>query len=234
MSVAGERVLDLVVWHSLGGAHAGLARTNARARRYLPDVAPFADVADASPESLQALADLLVPGEAAVIMRTPALPHEVPVVQMTSMGMLRQMVARARPPRADRGGVVLLTRDDVPEIRALTALTNPGPFEARTFELGRFYGLRVGGQLIAMAGERMKLPGFTEISAVCTHPDHRGKGHARHLVEVLEEEIFARGETPFLHVLETNVAAGRLYLEMGFEVRHATEVLVLQRPALVA
>jgi predicted GNAT family acetyltransferase len=234
MTIAGERALDLVVWHSLGGAHAGLARASSMARRYLPDVAPFADVLEPSPESLQALAALIEPGEAAVIMRTPALPHEVPAVEMTSMGMLRQMVARSPPPSTDRAGIVLLTRDDVPEIRALTALTNPGPFEARTFELGKFYGTRVDGKLIAMAGERMKPLGFTEISAVCTHPDHRGQGHARRLVRLLEAEIFARGETPFLHVLESNVSAGRLYLDMGFEVRHTTEVLVLQRPAPVA
>src|ERR1700675_601744 len=87
-----------------------------------------------------------------------------------------------------------LTQADVPEMLALTKLTKPGPFAARTREMGDYFGIRKEGVLVAMAGERLRVPGFTEISAVCTHPEHLGQGYARRLVTLLLERIHARGE----------------------------------------
>ena len=229
MSLVAERVLDRAVWNTLGAAHARLALGGDRARRFCPDVAPFADIPDESPASLAALADLVAAGETLLTMSTPSL-RVVPGLAATVFGNLRQMVARTRPPAVDRAGIVELTAADIPDMRALADLTHPGPFEARTSQLGRFYGIRRHGELVAMAGERMKPTGFTEISAVTTRADHRKQGIARRLVEVLETDIFSRGETPFLHVLETNVNAERLYLDMGFEIRLTTQVIALQKP----
>jgi predicted GNAT family acetyltransferase len=111
----------------------------------------------------------------------------------------------------------------------LTDLTKPGPFGARTHELGDFYGIRIGGKLAAMAGERMKVDGHTEVSAVCTHPDHLGKGYAAALMRAVMRGIRARGETPFLHSRADNTRAIGLYEKLGFRQRLAGHFVVLTR-----
>src|SRR5262249_1306565 len=121
-----------------------------------------------------------------------------------------------------------LTAADVPEMISLTRLTQPGPFGERTREMGDYFGIRVNGKLAAMAGERLKVPGFTEISAVCTHPDFLGRGYARGLMGILMQRIGARGETPFLHVRKTNARAVELYERLGFRKRLEAHYAVLQ------
>jgi predicted GNAT family acetyltransferase len=111
----------------------------------------------------------------------------------------------------------------------LVAETDPGPFLTRTIELGDYLGIRSDGALVAMAGERFRLDGWTEISAVCTKPDHRGRGLASQLVGALVASIQARSQRPFLHVLSTNTGAIRLYEEIGFRVRQAATLSVLTR-----
>ncbi|MEI9852841.1 MAG: GNAT family N-acetyltransferase [Sphingomonas sp.] len=118
---------------------------------------------------------------------------------------------------------------DAPEMLALATLTEPGPFHAHTHSLGDFVGIRVGGRLAAMAGERMKLPGFTEVSAVCTHPDFRGRGYAGALMRVVIGGILARGETPILHSYATNRHAIALYESLGFRTRAELVFTVLAR-----
>ena len=111
----------------------------------------------------------------------------------------------------------------------LAALTKPGPFLIRTHELGGYIGIRDQGRLVAMAGERFKLPGFTEVSAVCTHPDYRGRGYAAALTLAVATRIAARGETPFLHTFASNINAIRLYEKLGFVLRTPMSVTVLRR-----
>jgi predicted GNAT family acetyltransferase len=110
---------------------------------------------------------------------------------------------------------------------ALATATQPGPFFARTHELGTFWGVRVDGRLVAMAGERMKLPGYTEVSGVCTDPAHRGKGYAALLSRTAATQIKARGETPMLHAYASNTPAIRLYEQLGFELRTHVNVTIL-------
>jgi predicted GNAT family acetyltransferase len=112
---------------------------------------------------------------------------------------------------------------------ALATLTKPGPFLPRTHELGQFWGVKENGRLIAMAGERMKLPGFTEVSGVCTHPDFRGRGLAGVLSRVVATHIMNRGETPFLHAYAANRPAISLYESLGFRLRCNVGVTVLTR-----
>jgi predicted GNAT family acetyltransferase len=112
---------------------------------------------------------------------------------------------------------------------ALTALTKPGPFGNRTHELGTYLGIRREGKLIAMAGERLKIPGYTEVSAVCTHPEHTGHGYARILMAEVMERILGRGETPLLHVREDNVRAIELYQRLGFRLRVLLHFAVLRK-----
>ncbi|HEY4702612.1 MAG TPA: GNAT family N-acetyltransferase, partial [Streptosporangiaceae bacterium] len=127
--------------------------------------------------------------------------------------------------------VVRLGPADVPEMLDLTARTKPGPFLPRTYELGVYLGIRRDGALVAMAGERLKPPGWTEISAVCTDDAWRGHGFASRLIRVLVAGVRARGETAFLHAVATNTGAIRLYEAMGFEVRRTTLFRALRTPS---
>jgi predicted GNAT family acetyltransferase len=124
---------------------------------------------------------------------------------------------------------VRLGVDDVPAMMALTELTKPGPFSARTHELGIFLGIKVDGQLVAMAGERMKPADYTEITAVCVHPDHRGRGYGQTLLGAVARQISARGEIPFLHVFTSNTSAIALYQRQGMKIRRRLHVTVLQK-----
>jgi len=123
---------------------------------------------------------------------------------------------------------IRLTQSDVPEMMALTKLTKPGPFGARTHEMGDYFGIRNAGALAAMAGERLRLPGYTEISAVCTHPDHLGHGYASALMGELMNRICSRGELPFLHVRTENVRAIQVYQRLGFTKRASLHYVVLR------
>ncbi len=124
---------------------------------------------------------------------------------------------------------ITLGADDVAAMMALTELTKPGPFTARTHELGTFLGIRVDGRLVAMAGERMKPADYSEITAVCVHPDYRGRGYAQFLLGAVARQIVARGQIPFLHVFSKNSSAIALYRRQGMEIRRRLHVTVLQR-----
>jgi predicted GNAT family acetyltransferase len=118
---------------------------------------------------------------------------------------------------------------DSSEMIELTSLTKPGPFGTRTHELGNYLGIRREGKLVAMAGERLKVPGYTEVSAVCTHPDHTGNGYARVLMMEIVRRIRDRGETPFLHVRGDNARAIDLYKLLGFHERKFGHFAVLRK-----
>ena len=141
---------------------------------------------------------------------------------------VRQMIAARIPAPDDGDGVIALGNEDAPDMQALAELTQPGPFHARTHELGDFVGVRESGKLIAMAGMRMRVPGFTEISAVCTHPDARGRGLAAKLMRIVAGRIAARGEQLFLHVYPHNKAAIAVYEKLGFRHRADVQLTVLR------
>ncbi|WP_433223258.1 GNAT family N-acetyltransferase [Dactylosporangium sp. CS-047395] len=222
--------LDNPAWHALHGPHKRFAEGVGNAVRYQVDVAPFLTVhPDAGPEVWPDVAALAGPG--AVIAVTgdgPPPPSHWAVVEDAGGVQLVDAGVEARPePEA-----VVLTADDVPEILDLIGRTRPGPYRQRTIELGTYLGIRRDGRLVAMAGERLHLDGWTEISAVCTDPGFRGQGLATRLVRAVAHGIRERGEQPLLHAAATNVNAIRLYESIGFVLRRTTAFRVVTVGAL--
>ncbi|MEV4510812.1 GNAT family N-acetyltransferase [Dactylosporangium sp. NPDC049525] len=224
-------ILDNPVWAALGGPHQRFAERVGDAARYQTDVAPFITVAPASGASVWAdVAALAGAGEVVTITGTaPPPPEHWEVVLEVDGVQLVDVALEARPdPEA-----VELTAADVPEILDLVERTQPGPYRQRTIELGTYLGIRRDGKLVALAGERLHPPGWTEISAVCTDPAHRGQGLATRLVRAVAHGIRARGEHPFLHAAATNTNAIRLYESIGFELRRRTTFRAVRVPSLV-
>ncbi|HKR77735.1 MAG TPA: GNAT family N-acetyltransferase [Rhodanobacter sp.] len=219
--------LDRPVWASLAGLHAGLALGGTLAKRYLPEVNRFASACDDSDAALAALAALVQPGEPVFVLQVPAI--RIPSSLVASKLALGVQMVAAAPIAAEDGPdtVVPLGDADAQEMLALATLTQPGPFLRQTHRMGRFVGIRIGGELAAMAGERFRFPGYTEVSGVCTHPDFRGRGLARRLSRHVAAGIAARGDTAFLHAWKSNTAAIRLYETLGFRLRCEVNVAVL-------
>lgn len=222
--------LDRPVWSSLTTGHTALSTGGALARRYAPEVNLFASACDDTALALNELAALVQPGEQVYILQVPPIvvpPGLIAVKRAEGVQMVRTRAAPAPSAHAD---ILKLTDADAPEMLALAKLTEPGPFLARTHTMGAFIGIRSGGRLSAMAGERCRFPGYTELSGVCTHPDFRGGGLARRLSAAVAHGIEARGDKPFLHAWKTNRAAIALYQSLGFELRAEVNVAVLERP----
>jgi len=224
---ADEAQLDNPVYSALCGAHARFAQVRGRVRRYPVDVAPFLALPLLpSAQDWHDAAGLVAPGTyAAVRLLGAGLPDGWRAVQTFDVV---QMVEE-RVSGIECSEAITLGAADVPEMLELVAETEPGPFLARTVELGDYLGIRRVGALVAMAGERLRPDGWTEISAVCTRPDHRGQGLASRLVGALIASIQLRSERVFLHVLSTNTRAIRLYEELGFRVRLTSTLTVVTR-----
>ncbi|NOK32258.1 GNAT family N-acetyltransferase [Corallococcus exercitus] len=220
--------LDRPVWASLTTFHGSMAEGDARARRFVPDVNLFASARDDAPEAQAALAALVRPGERVYVLQVPPVLVPAGLRAIKTAGGV-QMVATRRLTEQSEDDIEPLTDADAPEMLALASLTEPGPFLARTHRMGRFLGIRRGGRLVAMAGERMRFPGHTEVSGVCTHPDFRGQGLARRLSTAVAAAIQRRGDRAFLHAWATNTSAIALYRSLGFEVRAEVHVAVLER-----
>lgn len=221
-------ILDRPVWNALTTRQAHLALGDpAHGLRYPADIEPFGAARDNAPDQLLALGKL-TPMDGGLALVEPHKIVPPPGLIVLFEEPVRQMVAARIPSLDDNSGIVALGAADAPDMRALAELTQPGPFYARTHELGDFVGVRENGKLIAMAGERMRVPGFTEISAVCTHPDARGRGLAARLMRIVAAKIVARGEQLFLHVYPHNTGAIAVYEKLGFRHRADVQLTVLR------
>jgi predicted GNAT family acetyltransferase len=223
--------LDNVIWKALTTLQSHLGVVNNRAGKFVAEVSILGGSADASNDAYQSLASLVGPGEL-VGLFLEEVPHLPPPWTVTAFGPMLEMVyerATCRENGRQELTFVRLGSGDVPEMLALTELTKPGPFAERTHEMGEYWGIRENGQLIAMAGERLRLPGYTEVSAVCTHPDHLGRGYATALISMLVRRICERGERPFLHVRADNSRAVQLYENLGFSKRVLLNYVRLNR-----
>ncbi len=212
--------LDNPVWHALTGPQARFADGTGLALRYEPAVSVFGALPhDPAAEAWEAMRALLGPDGAAVVFQAAAL--QPPEGWQTLMRLPGHQMVATTPIGMPDAAFTPLTADDVPDMLDLVARTKPGPFLTRTIELGRYLGLRdrEDGALVAMAGERMHLDGYTEISAVCTDERARKQGLATRLVRAIAAGIEARGETPMLHCTIENESAIRVYDALGFRIR---------------
>jgi ribosomal protein S18 acetylase RimI-like enzyme len=227
-----ELQLDNPVYVALAGAHARFAEARGRVVRYAVDVAPFMALPPEPAAGDWADAARLVGDDGYVAVAVLQVGPDTPagwrtVREFELVQMIEEDLRGVEDP-----GAVLLDRDDVPEVLELVRATDPGPFLARTIELGRYLGIRREGALVAMAGERMALDGWREISAVCTAPSHRGQGLAGRLVGAIAAGIHARSERAFLHVAATNTDAIGLYERLGLRIRARGTIHVMTPPAL--
>lgn len=225
-----HHILNRPVWNTLTTRHSQFAVGNTQAKKFLPTISPLASSKDESKESLSALADLIPQnGELVLLQVDPIiLPYEIEAVKTATC--IQFVLEKLNQPNKNvNEKIQQLTNQDIPAMVELATLTQPGPFEIGTINLGEFWGIKDEGKLVAMAGQRMKHEGFTEISGVCAHPDSRGKGYARILSAKVATHILERGETPYLHSYDTNTAAVKLYESLGFRARCSINVAMIKR-----
>jgi predicted GNAT family acetyltransferase len=228
VSAAIESALNRPIWSALTTGDRRFAEGGSLALRFPPDIAPFAATAADSPEAFAALRELLAE-DGRVALVTLDMLKRYPGFEVVREAPIIQMIADAETPAPPEGRApIVLGPSEVPEMLRLAEQTNPGPFGPRTHELGQYIGVRVDGALAAMAGERMRLDGAVEISAVCVGPEHRGKGYAAFLVAWLVRKLRGESAMPFLHAFTDNPAIA-LYERLGFTKRKTLRLTVLAR-----
>ncbi|HTK37784.1 MAG TPA: GNAT family N-acetyltransferase [Pyrinomonadaceae bacterium] len=213
-----DHILDNPIWNSLVTCHSQFSTGGDLAKRYPAEIGPFIGVPTISKETFSELARLIRSEERLYLVGLDepfptdlTIEHHEPITQMVAG-------ERATASKIDKE-VIVLSEADAPDMLELIELTFPGYFRAETRKLGKYLGIRDNGKLVAMAGERMSMTGFREVSAVCTHPDYRGRGYANHLMAQLINNMFGEGITPFLHVDIDNAKAKRVYEKLGFVER---------------
>ena len=224
--------LDNVIWQALTTRQSHFAEACAQARKFVPEVGPLAAFSEPGEEGYESLAALVPPDDTVgLFLDVPyeARPNWDFVVGAPLLQMICEDAKSSLAHSPSTANIVELGPQDSAEMIALTALTKPGPFSTRTHELGTYLGIRDSGKLVAMAGERLMVPGHTEVSAVCTHPDHTGKGYAGILMLEVMKGIRSRGETPFLHSRQDNLRAIEVYKRLGFRERKLGHFAVLRK-----
>lgn len=221
-------ILDRPVWAALTSVQAGFAVDAGAALRFHPDIGPLCAPRAYDAAGLAALATLL-PGDG-ILATMESAPHPLPPGMVAEkVADLAQLVAEGPVAPFDHPAIQRLGPADAPEMLALATLTEPGPFARSTADLGTFWGIRIDGRLAAMAGERMKLPGYGEVSAVCVHPDFRGRGLGEIVTRKAMATLAGEGFVPFLHSYADNAPALRIYAALGFRVRRVLVVTMMRR-----
>jgi predicted GNAT family acetyltransferase len=213
------------VWNALETAHSHFAVGRGPARRYPAEVVPFGALADNSQATVEQFKELLEPGEQVYVLgNAPEARNGLTVGPPLHCHQMLGPSHAAVETGAEEIDPLRLTCKDDSAMVALTTLAFPGFFRQRTCEMGTYYGIRLDGELVAMAGERLALPGLREISAVCTHPAHTGRGYAKKLMTCLMREHASAGFRSFLHVSKSNTRAIALYERLGFRVARSVSL----------
>lgn len=220
--------LDNIIWTALSTSQSHFAEVSGSARRFSPEVGPLSAFAGEARDGFESLKKLVQPKQAVALFLPEACEAPSGWKTIRSIPLL-QMLHDGNKPKPGSPDFVWLGAADIPEMLALTKLTEPGPFGQRTIELGGYIGIRREGRLAAMAGERLRIPGFAEISAVCTHPDFTGKGYAGALMTEIIHRMLDRGDIPFLHSRHDNTRAVMLYERLGFQRNAMLHLLVIGR-----
>jgi ribosomal protein S18 acetylase RimI-like enzyme len=236
-TIPDNSILDNPVWHALISGNKNLAEAggNSLVKAFPADVAPFAGLAATDADCFIAL-DELIPANRVVAVVTPEeieIPGRwKPILLMELCQMIAPTIGTDPPDHASGPAspdLIPLHSKHIPAMLDLTKLTNPGPFYNRTIEFGNYYGIFAGNQLVAMAGQRLDLGKYIEISAVCTHPDHLGHGYATTLILHLATLIRAQSAIPFLHVRTDNTGAIKIYEKLGFSIRRQMSIRIIQK-----
>jgi ribosomal protein S18 acetylase RimI-like enzyme len=218
-----------IIWHCLNGSQRHLSAGTDRARRYIKGFSPIIAFADPEEPHFDALAPFCEPGERFYCSEWAGAAGDGWTLERDARMLVMVWTGAAPPPQDPTLDAVPLRREHVPQMCALAELTRPGPFDTRTIEFGEYFGVFDGARLIAMAGERMQDRRLREVSGICTHPDHQGRGLARRLTELVVGRELARGETPFLHVVSKNAGAIALYERIGFTTAREVPVRIVSR-----
>ncbi|MGF7079387.1 GNAT family N-acetyltransferase [Mucilaginibacter sp. UYCu711] len=223
-----EHVLDNPAYNALNTGNANLANGTDRVKYFDSEVSPFIGFDDNFPANFEKLYEL-IPYERPVGFVSP-IEAEIPKQwQVIYQVPCFQMVHSGDPNHVDESNLIVLTDRHIPQMVALTKLTNPGPFSERTIDFGHYRGIFDGDKLVAMAGQRMNPLPYAEVSAVCTHPDYAGKGYAKQLLQWQVNRIIAEGNTPFLHVKCDNERPIKIYEQMGFAIRCKMYFYILKK-----
>jgi predicted GNAT family acetyltransferase len=227
-----EHVLDNPIYYALTSAHNNIAKGVDEVKYYTEDIASFAGLKDNSQENLATLYQICAAESLFVFFSK--MPVEIPVQWklLTQIDMFQLVYQSKEVPLADAEGISDLDQEHVGEMISLVELTKPGPFLSRTIELGNYTGVFIDGKLAAMAGHRFHPSPYREVSAVCTHPDHLGKGYAFRILQEQIRRILLRSEIPFLHVRNDNYGAIKLYQKLGFEIRTEMFAYVIKKEAV--
>jgi ribosomal protein S18 acetylase RimI-like enzyme len=224
-----EHVLDNPIFNALISGNSSLALGSGNTLYFPEEISPFVGLKNFSVEEFEMLAGEFPGGTT----RATFAPRQVnlPEVWIRSGGMeIYQMVHEGLLPTADsQHAVSPLSDEHIDAMLELTKLTNPGPFNRRTIDFGNYYGCFENERLVAMAGHRLQLPDYTEISAVCAHPAYHGKGYAKTLLAFHIMQIIRSGKTPMLHVKMDNVTAIALYKSLGFRIRRSIDVVIFRK-----
>jgi ribosomal protein S18 acetylase RimI-like enzyme len=222
-------VLDNPAWNALISGNKHLAFGEGPVRYFDRDVSPFVGLEENSEENFRLLANVLPSDRVALFVATSETSFPTELKELHHVRGLQMVYTAADPLNVNHSQLISLTTEHVPQMLCLTKLTNPGPFMDRTIEFGHYQGIFDGDKLVAMAGQRLHAFEYAEVSAVCTHPDHTGRGYARQLLMNQVNRINAAGNIPFLHVRYDNERAIKVYENLGFSTRTEVHFYVLKK-----
>jgi ribosomal protein S18 acetylase RimI-like enzyme len=221
--------LDNPIWSALNSVDQRLNIGDAEVSYFDSEVSPFVGMQDWGDEAQLNALEKLPSGRSWFVMREGGVKFIDDFVQVITIPLYQMVCQDFKSNLLSEVDVRQLGKDHLDEMLSLTALTKPGPFMSRTMEFGNYKGLFVGERLVSMAGERLHVEGHTEVSAVCTHPDHVGKGFGAHMLSVLSADVIAKGNIPFLHVRQDNERAIGMYQRLGYEVSRKMFFAIFRR-----